>query len=418
MASTKVILIFNKIKKNDEVPLYLRIIKDRKPKYVSLGIAVEAKFWDDAKQCVIKKHPNAERMNNYIQHKKTEAMDVVLDLVTDSKYVEVKTLKNAIHGLSPIDFFPFGFKYIKIYESKGQIGTYNKFHAVLTKMQKYVDGSNFTLTDLTLNFLKQYETYCRKEYKNSTNTITSNFKCIRRILNEAILQDKLPYEKNPFLKYKMTSEKTEIVFLTEEELTILENYSLKPGTMKDHHRNLYLFACNAGGIRISDLLQLKWENYDGQHILLNTQKTGSVVSILLPSKAKAMLEKYKKPDSKNDDFIFPFLYKSDNFKDPRILHKRISSCTAYMNTNLDEIAKAAEIKKHIHFHTSRHTWATRALRKGMRIEYVSKLMGHSSIRTTQVYAKIVNADLDKAMEVFEEIPEPPAKFTKKKKASS
>ena len=60
----------------------------------------------------------------------------------------------------------------------------------------------------------------------------------------------------------------------------------------------------------------------------------------------------------------------------------------------------AETDKKIHFHTSRHTFATRALKKGMRIEYVSKLLGHSSIKTTQVYAKIVNKDLDDAMDEF------------------
>jgi len=165
------------------------------------------------------------------------------------------------------------------------------------------------------------------------------------------------------------------------------------------------------------MLQLKWENYDGKHVLLNTQKTGSVVSVMLPEKAKKIIEVYKATDSKKDDFIFPFLDKTDNIKDPKILHARVSSITSYTNSDLKDIAFLAGIKKHLHFHTSRHTWATRALRKGMRIEYVSKLMGHNSIRTTQVYAKIVNADLDKAMEVFDNIPETPVNSAVKAKKS-
>jgi site-specific recombinase XerD len=64
------------------------------------------------------------------------------------------------------------------------------------------------------------------------------------------------------------------------------------------------------------------------------------------------------------------------------------------------IAAKAGIEKHISFHSSRHTFATRALKKGMRIEYVSKLMGHTNLKTTQIYAKIVNEELDKAMDVF------------------
>ena len=80
----------------------------------------------------------------------------------------------------------------------------------------------------------------------------------------------------------------------------------------------------------------------------------------------------------------------------------INSKNVYANKDLKYIAKKLKLTKNISFHTSRHTWATRALRKGMRIEYVSRLMGHASIRTTQVYAKIVNEDLDRAMGVFDE----------------
>ena len=103
---------------------------------------------------------------------------------------------------------------------------------------------------------------------------------------------------------------------------------------------------------------------------------------------------------KNDDFIFPFLKNYIDYSDKKVLHRAISSHTAYTNKDLKVIAKLAKFDKHIHFHTSRHTFATRALRKGMRIEYVSRLPGHTNIKTTQVYAKIVNQDLDDAMDNF------------------
>lgn len=67
---------------------------------------------------------------------------------------------------------------------------------------------------------------------------------------------------------------------------------------------------------------------------------------------------------------------------------------------MKEIAKLAGLDKHVHFHTSRHTFATMALRRGMRIENVSKLLTHASIKTTRIYAKIVNKDLDDAMDEF------------------
>jgi integrase len=244
---------------------------------------------------------------------------------------------------------------------------------------------------------------------------------IRRIINCAINEDIFPVEKNPFLKYKLKSESVTKTFLTEAELTTLEEFSIVKGSKRFHHRNMYVFAAYSGGMRISDVLQLKWENFDGERVLVKTQKTGSVISIKLPAKALQIIESYKSPDNKPSDYVFPILANDDYSSKSALLFKSICSATAYTNADLKTIAKLAEIDKPLNFHTSRHTWATRALKKGMRIEYVSKLMGHASIKTTQVYAKIVNADLDKAMEVFDEVlPEKKAtsKSTTKKKKTA
>ena len=89
-----------------------------------------------------------------------------------------------------------------------------------------------------------------------------------------------------------------------------------------------------------------------------------------------------------------------NENEPRELDNAISSASAYINKNLKIIAKKAGIEKPLSFHISRHTWATRALRKGISIDKVSKIMGHAQIRETKIYAKIVSEELDKAMDVF------------------
>ncbi|MBC7747870.1 MAG: tyrosine-type recombinase/integrase, partial [Methylotenera sp.] len=74
--------------------------------------------------------------------------------------------------------------------------------------------------------------------------------------------------------------------------------------------------------------------------------------------------------------------------------------TALINKNLKFITKRAKVEKSISFHISRHTWATRALRLRVPIEIVSKILGHANIRETMIYAKIVNAEMDKAMDLF------------------
>jgi integrase len=275
---------------------------------------------------------------------------------------------------------------------------------IISKLEKYVGAKVFTFHHITVDFLKTYENYMRGTLENSTNTIVSNLKVIKRIFNEALKDDVINLKKNPFTNYKLSWEPTTKVFLTEKEIEILEKLVLTKYSTKFNQRNLYIFACYVGGIRISDLLQLKWEHISDDHIILNTQKTGSTISIKIPTKAMEILNLYHKENEKKSDFIFPFLDQTDKLEDPKILISRLASITSHMNRGLKEIAKLAKIEKNIHFHTSRHTWATRALKKGMRIEYVSKLMGHSSIKTTQVYAKIVNEDLDNAMDLFEDKP--------------
>lgn len=190
-------------------------------------------------------------------------------------------------------------------------------------------------------------------------------------------------------------------YLTEEELLKIEEVILPPHECISVHRDVFVLPTYAAGLRVSDILQLRVKNFDGEKLNVQTQKTGSIVSIKLPSKALDLIQKYINGKSDPEAFIFPILSKYIIDSEKSRL-AAISAATAYINKDLRKIANKVGITKHIHFHTSRHTWATRALRKGMRIEYVSKLMGHASIKTTQVYAKIVNEELDKAMDVFNE----------------
>lgn len=339
-------------------------------------------------------------MNNFLAQKIADAQSVALDMETKSKHVTPKSIKQAITGKTTEQFIPYADRYAAEIEKQGRIGSYNRVKAIIAKLKEYIGKKDFTFDDLNVYFLKNYETYLRDKLGNSPNTINANMKIIRRIINEAINDDLFPYDKNPFLKYKLKWQNTEKAFLTEEELKALEDLKLEPGSMKYHHRNIYVFAAYAGGMRISDIIKLRWENFDGERILIATTKTNAVISIKLPTKALEIISLYKTPSQAPAHYIFPFLSNEKDYSEPKVLHQAISSITAYTNTDLKDLAKDAGIAKHLHFHTSRHTWATRALRKGMRIEYVSKLMGHASIKTTQVYAKIVNEELDKAMDVF------------------
>jgi integrase len=155
---------------------------------------------------------------------------------------------------------------------------------------------------------------------------------------------------------------------------------------------------------------MRWKNFTGEHLYFHIHKTGDDLSIWLPEKSRAIIRFYKDPTQTQradgtidpESFIFPLLKVAPGETNREIIHTAISSASAFMNKDLRKITKLAGINKHISFHTARHSWAVRALQKGMRIEYVSKLMGHTSVKHTEIYARVLNTELDKAMRVFDE----------------
>lgn len=401
MPSFKLFLDERKQNQSGEAPVYLRIIKDRRKTDMSLGYRIRPEDWDDKKQRVKRSHPNSIRLNNLLAQKMAEAQGESINVEAVEKSASIKRIKKAVKGVSGQSFLKYADRYIMELEHKAKTGTLDKAKAVIAKVRTYLGQKDLLFEEITVQWLKEYEQYLRTKLHNTTNTIHGNYKIIRRLINEAVNEDIIPFEKNPFLRYKMKTEKTQVEYLTDEELAAFENLDLKPGTIMDVHRDMYVFACYAGGIRISDLLQLQWKDYNGEHIATHMQKTGNPLTVKLPTTALKILAKYKLPDSGMEDFIFPILRNNLDYSNPHFLFKAISSATAHINANLKEIAELAEVKKRVHFHTSRHTFATRGLRKGMRMEHVSKIMGHANLKTTQIYAKIVNEDLDKAMGVFD-----------------
>ena len=390
----------DKINANEEVPIIFCVIKNRKHSKISTGLKIPLKFWDEKNRKVKKGFPNSVRFNAYLSQKFSEIQNSLVETEMNSNSLSAKTLKEKIMGKSPKDFFVFAQDEVNKFYSNGQIGTYRAQMSALSKVKEFVEYRDITFNEMDLDFLNKYENYMRTRQKLKTNTIHRHMKFLRKIFNEALRMDVISYDQNPFTKYKLKQEKTSRDFLSEDELEIIENLPINKTTKMNLHRWMFIFASYVGGVRISDVLKLRLSQYDGVHIHLTIHKTKNQLSIKISNKAKEIIEMYISKDSKPSDFIFPCLPAEIDLNNPEELHTAISRCSAYINKNLKFIAEKAGINKKLSFHISRHTWATRALRKGISIDKVSKLMGHAQLRETQIYAKIVNEELDKAMDVF------------------
>ena len=402
MAKVKVVLKANKKDVNGKMPVSIRILKNRKAQFIFLDLKVHPDFWDINTQRVKKKFPNATKVNAFIGRKVSEAEGTIAIMENSIKYLSSKKIKENIMGKSSKSLIKYIEEYKENLKRIGSMGSYDKINAVLSKLKKYLKNKDLLFEEFDFEFLKEYEIYLREKLGNKTNTIHGNLKIFRKFFNDAIREDIIEAELNPFRKYKLKWEKTNRAYLTESEIASLEDLDLAKESLLFHVRNMYVFATYAGGIRISDLLKLRWSNYDGSHINVITQKTKEHISVILSSKAMEIIKYYNNlnQEKKHTDFIFPFLSNHVDYSDPQVLFRGISSNSAYINRILKEVAKKANINKDISFHSSRHSFACRALRKGMRIEYLSKLMGHSTLKSTQIYTKIVNSDLDNAMSVF------------------
>ncbi|MBI1341737.1 MAG: tyrosine-type recombinase/integrase [Terrimonas sp.] len=398
MASVTIVYRKDKINAKNEAPIHFRIIKNRKASYIASGIMIPPNQWDDKKNKVKSTYRNSARLNSYLSNKFTEIQDTVLQHETLSKSFTSQNLKEKVFGKKPQDFFSFAENIVAQYKKEGRIGTYDKNRSVVEKLKEY----KFSLTfyDITPEFLMKYEQYLREVHGNVTNTVGKDMKFIRKVFNDAIKSDIIGYETNPFRKYKIKQERTHRDYLTEEELTRIEGCNVNPGSRLELSKNMFVFACYTGGLRVSDMLQLKWANFDGIYLNIVITKTGAQLSIKIPNKGLQIISKYRKEDTTRDDFIFPMLRPTLNMNDPVALDAAITSATTLINKNLKILAKKSEIQKRLSFHISRHSFAVMALRKGITIDKVSKLMAHSAIKETQVYAKIVSEELDKAMDIF------------------
>lgn len=241
-----------------------------------------------------------------------------------------------------------------------------------------------------LKFIKYLSTanqeHSRKEKKISANTQVCYFKELNYCLNYAVVEDILPL--NPMNKIrnedKPKRKKTEREFLTIEELKALSQTDFYNKTLKQ----AFLFSCFCG-LRHCDIVALTWgnlkrDNMGKTQLHIVQQKTQEVIS--LPLSKEALKQLPKRNGALDTDIIF---------------HDLIS--LGRTNEILSRWAQAAGINKHITFHVARHTHATMMITLGADLYTVSKLLGHTNIQTTQIYAKIVDETKSKAIDLIPDL---------------
>src|SRR5690606_34208257 len=268
MSSVSIVFRKDRINKFGEAPINFFIVKDRRLTKVSLGIKVHQDLWDDKNKRVKSKHDNAKKLNSLISNKFAELQDQVLENETIAKSLTSRQLKENLFGQKPLDFFDFADQVLFDYKKKGAIGTHDGCLAIINKLRSYLGDKTIYFQEITPVFLTQYERHLRDTLKNRTNTVHNNLKFFRKLFNLAITMDLVDQRHYPFNKYKIKTEKTNRTYLTEDELQAIAQVPCTAGTRLELHRDMFIFSAYAGGLRVSDVLKLKWDDIDNSHIRL------------------------------------------------------------------------------------------------------------------------------------------------------
>lgn len=403
MASIKLILRKNQVDSTGHCPLYIRIIKDRKTKFITAGVKLKENEWDELKQKVKKNHPNSARMNASLAQKIADAEAQVADLERKVKTVSIKKIKEAIKGKEVPNFFEYAYKRMEIIKSTVSYSTYKAYYAAIVKFEKWVGTRDVYFDDFSVTLLNDYKNYLSKVLKNGLTTQRLSIIVLGTIFNQAIKEEIIPETMFPFKKLTLKTDNTKRLFLNKDKILELTQLKLIEGKKANLWRDLFLFSIYAGGLRFSDVIEMQYKHYNKneQRISKLIRKTGRPHQFKIGKVAIDILEKYCKEGADNEDYIFPVIEDQKGYERSESLrYFYTAKYNKLANWHLKKLGEKIELPFKLSFHLSRHTFATNALNNGMRIEHVSKLMDHRDISTTQVYAKIISEELDKAVDNY------------------
>ena len=402
MRSTFKVLFYlkrNAPKKNGLIPVMCRITVNGKVSQFSCKLDIEEKSWSIESGRVSGRSITAQETNRMLDKIRVGINKAYQDICDKDNYVTAEKVRNVFLGMGMNHetllavFRQHNEDYEKQVGKIKSLRSYWKYRTVYNHLEEFIKYrykvTDIALKELTPAFITDFDLFLRTEKNHCNNTVWSYMMPFRSIIFMAINNGWL--QRDPFFAYSITKEETKRGFLSKEEINLLIK-----GTFKKPSytliRDLFIF-CAFTGLSWTDMANLTKENLqtsfdDHLWIKTNRQKTGTETNIRLLEVAKHIIEKYDGIAEENKLLPVP--------------------CYANCKNSIKVIAKKCGIEKNVTWHQSRHTYATTVcLSNDVPIETLSKMLGHRSIRTTQIYAKItaekVSRDMEKLSKQIEQM---------------
>lgn len=397
--STLGVIFFTRKKRSNPniLDIYARITVNKERAEFSIKRDLSVCNWDIFRCRAKETSENLILLNTYLDDVHAEVLNAHKQLHSERKLITAKAIKLRYFGedeerMSLMKTVEYHNKNINNALKPGTLKNYFSTEKYLQEfLREKFKTDDIYLIQLNYRFIVNFENYIRTyKPKTARRTCTNNgvMKHMERLMKIVNLSLRMEWlEKDPFRNYKLRFVKNERSYLTERELKLIEDTSFMPIGLK-RVKDIFLFSCYTG-LSYVDIKELKPNQIligiDGnQWIHTKRAKTDEPVKIPLLPMAKAILQKYREES---------------------ILTGELLPVYSNQKTNqiLKEIANACGIHKNITFHTARHTFATTVtLSNGVPIETVSKLLGHTKLSTTQIYARVlqkkVGEDMNDLME--------------------
>jgi site-specific recombinase XerD len=389
-ATVNILCYKQKTLANGEHPLMIRVTKDGKRKYKSLGISVNPKHWDFKKNRPKNNCPNKEMILKIILEREAEYQKEILEMTSFQKEYTAASLieakDNKIKVLSVGDFFT---ELIQQFKNEGRIGNAKSFNYTLNSLSRFCNGKlDFPFAEINVNWLNRYEVWLKKTCTEVSIAIL--MRTLRSAYNKAI-KAKCTFKNNyPFEEYKISKldTKTQKRAITKADIKkIMELNLSKELFYTKFSRDIFIFSYLCAGINFTDIANLKHNNLIDNEIHYIRQKTKKKMEIPLSNEALQIINKYQKNDLFNankNNYLFPIL-DTKIHKTPIQIDNRTKKVLRKINANLKLIAKLADIKADLTTYVARHSFATVLKKSGVNIPLISETLGHSDIKTTQIY---------------------------------
>lgn len=368
-------------------PLYVRCTLNGQRFEVSSGIFIVNELWSDALQLINGKTEEIKALNIRLEKIKTKIQDIHNQLESLGDPYDITSIKDKFLGKSVtkglMEVFDEVIVSIEARLHNGyEYATLKQYRTTRNRIKEFINiykgTKDISLSRIDYHFLNSFDIHLKKTYNSAPNTCWTYHKHLRKVLNDSKAMGYIL--KSPYESFKVKKKDTNRDFLTLNEVVQIKEKKIRVKRI-ELVRDVFVFACYTG-LSYSDILKLNKNHFqkgddNNYWIVVDRTKTDTRCRIPLLPEALEILKKYENhPLLKSSGRLLPV---SSNQK---------------MNAYLKELVDICDIQKNLTMHVARHTFATSVtLSNGVPIETVSKMLGHMSIKTTQIYARILDTKI-------------------------